>query len=492
MLKVVHITPATISDDEMAAVMAALSICTEPQPQVVAPAKPAVSGWKKAALLEGTGKTERIRALDQIKALTVALIIGISCLLSIIPAAAQSEPMRIRVALMLDAVQADISLPDGAVIRDATTGDAIAEMPSQSQWQITTNAPGGFARICFDGTYLNAANTETKLAVVDSTYQPVAFYSGARPADLRPLPPSATPRFFLPSQGRSYVIVPNAEPGTFAIAGKLFRGALVLQPRTASKQNGIDLINHIELEEYLLSVVPSEMPSKWPLEALKAQAIAARSYAVANIGKHGSEGYDVKATVDDQAYAGVSAEHPETNQAVHETRGQVLMHEGKPVSAFFHSSSGGFTELSENVWSKPLPYLRAVADYDDESPHFEWTRNCAVSAAEQALAKAGRDVGQLLSITPVARGASPRVRLLMATGTNRTVFLTGEEARRFFGLPSTQFNVGYAPDSYVFAGRGNGHGLGMSQWGAKKLAEAGWTAPDILSYYYKDVTVNQF
>lgn len=395
---------------------------------------------------------------------------------------------------MLDTATADIALPDGAIIRDATTGDTIAELPPQSQWQITSNAPGGFARICFDGKLLNAATTDTRLAIADTSYQPVAFYNGTTPTtfDLRSLPPSAPPRFFLPSQQKSFVIVPAAADGTVGVGGKLFRGTLVLQPHNASKNNGIDLINHIDLEDYLLSVVPSEMPSGWPLEALKAQSIAARSYAVANLGKHAADGYDVKATIDDQAYSGVSAEHPESTQAVVETRGQILQFDGKPVSAFFHSSSGGFTELAENVWSRPVPYLHAVADYDDEAPHFAWTRNFTVDAAEQALAKANKPVGQLLALTPVQRGISPRVRWLMAAGSDRTVFISGEEARRIFALPSTAFNVGGAADSYVFAGRGYGHGLGMSQWGAKNLSEAGWTAADILSYYYKDVTLNKF
>jgi stage II sporulation protein D len=504
MLKVAEITPATISDDELAAVIAALAIYTEPKP-MAQNKKGKTSGWKKAALLEGAGKP-RIDTLDKLVTLSVAIVIG---LCSAMPAWSQEMPplapeiskpvpieqqKRVRVALVLDSIQTDISLPDGAVVRDATTGDTIAELPAQSQWQITSNAPGGFARICFDGKLLNAATSETKLALSDSSFKPVAYYNNTAPRafDLRSLPPSAQPRFFLPSQQKSYVLVPAAQDGTFAVGGKLFRGTLLIQAHNGSKTNGIDLVNHVELEDYLFSVVPSEMPSRWPLEALKAQAIAARSYAVANLGKHAADGYDIKATIDDQAYAGVSAEHTESTQAVLETRGQVLQYDGKVISAYFHSASGGFTELAENVWSKPVPYLRAVADYDDDSPNFSWTRNFTVDAAEQAILKSGKNIGQLLSLTPVARGVSPRVHWLMASGTDRTVFISGEEARRIFALPSTAFNIGGTDGSYVFAGRGYGHGLGMSQWGAKKLAEAGWTAPDILSYYYKDVTVNQF
>jgi stage II sporulation protein D len=525
MLKVVEIKPANISDDELAAVMAALAIVTQPQPLIAEQPK-RESGWKRAARLEGTGRKPRINSIEQLVTLSVAFVIAIATTLpvgaqglntsdvmpptapspnatnpaavnvvqALAPSTPAGAPQRIRVALQLDTTTSNISLPDGGVVRDATTGDTIAELPPQSQWRIISDAPGGFTRLCFDGTVLNAANTNTKLAITDGAYTPVAYYSNgaAMPPELRALPPSAPPRFALPSQSRSYAIVPSTADGTVAVAGKLFRGALLLQPNAKSKTNGFDVINNLELEDYLLSVVPSEMPSGWPLEALKAQAIAARSYALANLGKHGSDGYDMKATVDDQAYSGVSAEHPESTQAVLETKGLVLEYGGKPISAFFHSCSGGYTELAENVWRRPVPYLKAVADYDDEAPNFAWTRSVNVTAAEQAFAKSGKDIGALLTLTPVMRGVSPRVRYLMASGTNGTFFISGEEARKLFNLPSTAFNVGGAPDSYVFAGRGYGHGLGMSQWGAKKLAESGWTAPDILSYYYKDVTVNQF
>jgi stage II sporulation protein D len=237
--------------------------------------------------------------------------------------------------------------------------------------------------------------------------------------------------------------------------------------------------------------VPSEMPSSWPLEALKAQSIAARSFALARCGRREADGYDVKATIEDQVYSGVGAESNNSNRAVAETCGQVLKHNGNVVTAFFHSASGGCTELSENVWSKPVPYLKAVPDYDDESPHFSWTRAFNVGDAEQALARHGKNIGKLLVIMPVARGVSPRVRWLMVVGTERTTFISGEIARKAFALPSSSFNVASADGSYIFAGRGFGHGLGMSQWGAKKLADAGYNADQILSHYYKDISIER-
>lgn len=519
MVKIAYIHPAPADEDEAAAIAAAIAICTEPAATASeSDATGKQSGWKSAALLEATLRAGRVihpNELEENKGWkshavlsAVAIVLTAAALFLSGTACGAEESAtsnaRLKVALMLDAAKVDISLPDGGIVRDATTGDTLAELPAQSQWQITTRTPGKVTQICFSGRPGNVADPQTRIAF-QPTYRPVGFTNRTTPAipELMPLPAREEPKFSVPLQS-SYVIIPNqTESGAVAVGGRMYRGVILIKPhppavgadlplRPQQPPTSIDLLNDIDLEDYLLSVVPSEMPSSWPLEALKAQAIAARSYALANRGKHATEGYDIKATIDDQAYTGVCAEHPESNRAVHETRGITLTQNGKPISAFFHSSSGGFTELSEFVWSRPVPYLQAVPDYDDASPHFSWTRTIDVATAEQALAKSGKNIGSLLSLQPVSRGISPRVRWLLATGTDSVAFITGEEARKLFSLPSTNFNIGPAPDSYVFAGRGYGHGLGMSQWGAKKLAESGFTAAEILSYYYKDVMLNQF
>ena len=229
------------------------------------------------------------------------------------------------------------------------------------------------------------------------------------------------------------------------------------------------------------------MPSGWPLEALKAQAVAARSYAIANIGKHGKEGYDLRATIDDQVYSGISTESDNSNEAVGATSGLVLKHEGRPITAFFHSTSGGSTEVPERVWGKPLGYLQSVPDYDDASPHFTWSKRFAPDDLEKMV---GADVGRLLSISVVTRTSSNRAQDLMVQGSNGSKMVSGESLRKSLKLPSTLFNVGNDGNGYIFAGRGYGHGLGMSQYGAKALAERGCNAAQILSYYYKNVVVD--
>ncbi len=124
------------------------------------------------------------------------------------------------------------------------------------------------------------------------------------------------------------------------------------------------VLNHINLEDYLLGVVPSEMPSRWNIEAHKAQAIAARSYAIANIGKRGTHGYDLNDTAQDQVYGGATAEKPQTTRAVQSTKGIVLVYDGKIIPAYYHASSGGQTLRSNKVWTKDLPYIHSVNGYD--------------------------------------------------------------------------------------------------------------------------------
>jgi stage II sporulation protein D len=419
----------------------------------------------------------------------------------------------LKIGLAFANAHIDIAAIDGAQVRDAMTGSMVANLAPSSKWDVLLQNSGRVTQLAFFNKRGGEAQVTPRgqdstpgIAYGDSKYKDVAFYPGARatanyaPSSIR-LPlrlANDSASNYDPSQSSQsgYIISPKSgdQNSVVAIAGKLYRGAVWLKPLPKLVAAGqyraaaFDVINLVDIEDYLLSVVPSEMPSGWPLEALKAQAIAARSYAVANIGKHGKDGYDLKATIDDQVYSGVSTESDNSNVAVAETSGLVLKHEGKTITAFFHSTSGGSTEFSENVWNKPLPYLRSVPDYDDASPHFSWTKRIAVDDLEKNVAS---DIGRLLSLSVVSRTGSNRAQYILVQGSNGSKLVTGETLRKIYKLPSTLFNVGSETNTYIFAGRGYGHGLGMSQYGAKALAERGCNAAQILSYYYKDVTVDE-
>lgn len=156
------------------------------------------------------------------------------------------------------------------------------------------------------------------------------------------------------------IVIKPTSAGFVCAKRRWYRGILIIQARN----NALTVINDIDLENYLKGVIPAEMPSNWDVEAHKAQAIAARSYALANLGKHADKGYDLNDTPQDQAYGGASAEKKSTTYAVKETEGIVLTYDQKIISAYYTSSAGGQTKNSNAVWGKNLPYIRSVPSYD--------------------------------------------------------------------------------------------------------------------------------
>lgn len=273
-----------------------------------------------------------------------------------------------------------------------------------------------------------------------------------------------------------------------------YRGSLNLTPTA----RGITVVNEVPLEQYLYSVVPSEMPASWPLEALKSQAVAARTYAISSLGSYRSKGYDVVATTASQVYLGVKSESNLSTQAVAQTNGEILTHAGKAIHAYFHSCSGGQTESGADLWA-PFAYLKSVADYDQASPKHVWHTEMSQSEMKSKLAHLGVRVGDVLALSTVKRTSSGRVKTLQVWGKDGQKLIDGAKARMAFGLNSTFFNVGAidargelqkkpsaesVPVSFQFAGRGWGHGLGMSQWGARQLALNGYAHRDILNHYY--------
>ena len=158
------------------------------------------------------------------------------------------------------------------------------------------------------------------------------------------------------------IVIKPVSAGYVSTKNKWYRGTLMIQ----NKGGKLTVINNLGIEEYLKGVVPAEMPSSWELEAHKAQAVAARSYAVANLGKRASLGFDLKDTPEDQAYGGASAETTRTNKAVEDTKGIVLTYDMKVITAYYSASAGGQSVTASDVWGGNLPYLRSVPSFDDD------------------------------------------------------------------------------------------------------------------------------
>lgn len=284
-------------------------------------------------------------------------------------------------------------------------------------------------------------------------------------------------------------LVPRGAAGEVGLvfgAGRWYRGELELRP-TGSR---FTVVNHVALEQYLYGVVPAEMNPRWPLESLKAQAVAARTYALVKLGQFARRGFDLKPTTENQVYRGAGVERVPTNMAVDQTLGQVLTHDGRMIAAYFHSSSGGYTETGAAVWGEPRPYLQAVPDFDQQSPRYLWQKNVPTATLRHALDRKGVRVGELLRFEVLERSYSGRVKRLRVVGSQGATEASGDTVRQAAGLYSTLFNVlGYGggagrPAAFAFAGRGHGHGLGLSQWGAKSLGERGYGYAQILAHYY--------
>ena len=276
---------------------------------------------------------------------------------------------------------------------------------------------------------------------------------------------------------------------------KSYRGALRLVPR----KNRLDVINRVTVEEYLQGVVPEEMPPEWNAEAVKAQAVAARTYALHQRKRHGKEGFDVCATTHCQQYGGVAEERTAANQAVKATAGEVLQSHGALVDALFHTDSGGMTENSEDVWGSRIDCLRAVKEVRTET--YPWEKNITAQQFSELLRKRGKNIGELkkIELSPIKIGkaskdrtVSGRVKTVTFVGKSGKASMTGNDLRSMLGLKSTLFSMSLNRNVVFIKGYGWGHGLGMSQYGAKAYADSEhWDYQKILQHYYHGVELKK-
>ena len=357
----------------------------------------------------------------------------------------------------------------------------------------------------------------------------------------------------------------------FIVSSTDRRGIWVGQKRYAGKlkifirNNDILVVNVLGIEKYLSSVVGSEMPAKWPLEALKAQAIASRTYALK---QKGNILYDIDSTNQNQVYIGLEARTNKTKMAVKSTRSLVLTYKNKLINSLFHSSSAGMTENSQDVWKNQYPYLSSVKDFDKNNPKLRWNKELSNSK----LQKLFPGIGGIRQIEILNISSTGRVKNLRIHGDFGTAEISGVDIRKRMKLKSTlvrfkfiednktkfsdesskllsaealedkpityivkagdnlsdiayrhnvnlnelvtlnsiqdpalininqtltipRSNISNVPSSekiLVISGYGSGHGVGMSQWGAKYMANKGAKADEILKHFYRGVKVKPF
>jgi len=249
------------------------------------------------------------------------------------------------------------------------------------------------------------------------------------------------------------------------------------------------IINVIGLEDYTRAVIGEEMPSGWPIEALKAQAVVARTYTLYRKRASKAADYDLCSTVNSQMFAGDGREKEGPARAVRETEGEVLTtYQGEPIEALYHASCGGSTEDASEVWDREAPYLKSRnCPCNEISPFSRWTKGFSADDMETALRRDGYEVFGVSCVKVVKKSRSGRAKMVRIDGDTGSVSVKANDLRRILGynaLPSAMFEVKRQNGGFVFTGRGSGHGVGMCQWGAKELAGEGLSYAEILARYY--------
>ncbi|MBF0119958.1 MAG: SpoIID/LytB domain-containing protein [Desulfobacterales bacterium] len=268
-----------------------------------------------------------------------------------------------------------------------------------------------------------------------------------------------------------------------------FRGSFIIY----IDEKGLSIINYVPIEQYLYGVVPKEMSYSFAKHALMAQAIAARTYAFYVKGKSLDKKYDISATTSMQVYGGFNIEKKETNLAVDLTHGQIMVYDGKPIAAYFHSNSGGHTEDAKNVWSANIQYLKGIPDkFSKDILNSAWECKFTLNDIRDKLNSYGFNIKQIKAIKLLDKSKSGRVTKILVTSEKEDIIITGNNFRLAMNptiIKSLLFKMEKVKDFVVFKGIGYGHGVGMSQWGARKMAEAKYNYKSILGYYYKGIKI---
>lgn len=248
-------------------------------------------------------------------------------------------------------------------------------------------------------------------------------------------------------------------------------------------------VDIVELDEYIYSVVPSEIGKKFPEEAVKAQIIAARTYAYYNTKNSKFKNYDLVDNVDSQVYRGISAEDESINKLVNNTKNIIMTYNGEPINAVFHSDSGGYTANSEDVWGgKPVDYLRSINDIgnNDYSPRKNWSYTITKQKFKNIFGVYPNEI--------TMEKKDNRIERVYILGENKRIELTSNEFRKKLGytnLFSTIFEFQDLGDSFMFSGNGSGHGVGLSQWGAYGMAVKNMKYDQILKHYYTGIKIEE-
>ncbi len=251
----------------------------------------------------------------------------------------------------------------------------------------------------------------------------------------------------------------------------------------------LTVINIIRLEKYIKGVLYREISDRWPIEAIKAQAVAARTYAVYIKERNKKQSYDLRSDIYSQVYGGRDAERYRTNLGVDRTKGLILQYKGAVLPAYYHATCGGRTESAQELWNHDIVPLRGVkCDFCRKSPHYFWKKNIQLKTIQDKLNEKGYGLWLINEIRILERNNSGRIKILeIKTRDNKKIEISGKDFRNIVGpnlIKSNNYTIkmrGYYAD---FFGKGWGHGVGLCQWGANYMARNFYRFDEILNYYY--------
>jgi len=290
-----------------------------------------------------------------------------------------------------------------------------------------------------------------------------------------------------------WILIVGKGDSLIFVNGRTFRGEILI----IKENNGmLTAVNRIGLEDYIRGILYHEASHYWPMEALKAQAIVSRTYAIYSMQQNKLKPFDVTNDVYSQVYGGSKSERFRTNEAVDKTIGQVITYEGKIIPAYFHATCGGHTEDASLLWKINIPPLKGVAcGFCKDSPHFNWHEVIFTGDIRVALVDAGYHVGVIKNIIPTGKDMSGRIKDLLIINQKNDLLISAKDFRNIIGpnlIRSTNFTVNVLGTDAVFEGFGWGHGVGLCQWGAYFMAKNGSTAEEIIKYYYPKADVKTF
>lgn len=273
-----------------------------------------------------------------------------------------------------------------------------------------------------------------------------------------------------------------------------YRGALDIILKSDRK---FLAVNTVEIEQYIRGVLYHEVSHRWPMEAMKAQAVAARTYALYQMKKNKADEYDVTGDIYSQVYGGKNSERFRTNIAVKRTAGEILVYNNKILPAYFHASCGGHTENAKNIWGENLPPLAGVpCSFCALAPHANWKKNYRSKDIQEKLGARGYLMGPIADIRVVSRDESGRINNLLFTSRDgKTTTIPGIKFRGIIGpntVKSNKYEVIMKGYYFDLIGKGWGHGVGMCQWGAHRMAEERHKYDKILSFYYPGADIADY